>query len=59
MQNILLLFVKCLEKYNNPGDMQKVMEVYDLNMDIEKQLKQCRCHKLKKLSYKLKNKLND
>lgn len=31
---------ECWEKFNNPGDMQSVMEVYDLNMDIENQLNQ-------------------
>lgn len=39
---------ECLEKYANPGDMQRVMEVYDLNIDIEKQLKQSRCFNLPK-----------
>lgn len=31
---------ECWIKYNNPGDMQRIMEVYDLNMDIENQLNQ-------------------
>jgi hypothetical protein len=39
---------ECLEKYSNPGDMQRIMEVYDLNMDIESQLNQNRVFNLPK-----------
>ena len=35
----------CLERKNNPGEMQRVMECYDLNMDMETQLKEYRALK--------------
>ncbi len=33
---------ECLETIENPGKMQKVMEVYNLSLDIETQLKESR-----------------
>ena len=38
----------CLEKHARPGDMQKVMEVYDMTMDIEQQIAQQRTMNLPK-----------
>ena len=37
---------ECWEKYNNPGSMQKVMEVYDLSKDLEKQINEGRSFNL-------------
>jgi len=39
---------ECLDKYNNPGSMQRVMEVYDLSKDLEKQLNEGRSFNLPK-----------
>ena len=33
---------ECNEKYHNPGQMQRIMEVYDLSLDIEKQINEVR-----------------
>lgn len=38
----------CWEKYYNPGNMARVMEVYDLTIDIEEQLSERRCFNLPK-----------
>ena len=35
---------ECKEKIANPGSMQKVMECYDLKMNIEDQLNEDRAH---------------
>lgn len=42
---------ECLDRYNNPGDMQRVMEVYDMEMDIETQLNQNRVFNLPKSGF--------
>jgi hypothetical protein len=39
---------ECTEKYNNPGSMQKVMEVYDLSLNLEKQINEGRSFNLPK-----------
>lgn len=36
----------CMMKYRNPGEMQKVMEVYDLRLDKQEQLSERRCFNL-------------
>ena len=36
----------CMIKYNNPGQMQRVMEVYDLAADKEAQLNEARAMRL-------------
>jgi hypothetical protein len=37
---------ECISKYNRPGDMQKVMEVYDLRQDKQEQMNERRCFRL-------------
>ena len=37
---------ECWQKYNNPGSMQTVMEVYDLSKDMEKQINEGRSFNL-------------
>lgn len=39
---------ECLQKYKTPGEMQRVMEVYDLACDKNKQLNQTRTFNLPK-----------
>jgi hypothetical protein len=33
---------ECIERVEDPGSMQRVMEVYDLSMDLEAQLRERR-----------------
>jgi hypothetical protein len=39
---------KCLEKVENPGEMQKIMEVYDNQLDIDSQINEYRAYHLPK-----------
>lgn len=40
---------ECLSKYDKPGDMQTVMEVYNLKDDKESQMNERRCFRLPNL----------
>jgi len=40
--------MECQETYDYPGNMQKVVEVYDMSIDIESQIGQRRCLNLPK-----------
>lgn len=39
---------ECRDTYNNPREMQRVMEVYDMSLDIEMQLNERRAFHLPK-----------
>lgn len=40
---------ECLDRYAKPGHMQKVMEVYDMSMDLEEQIAARRVMNLPKI----------
>lgn len=37
---------ECLEKSRNPGQMQRIMEVYDLSLDLDTQVNERRAYHL-------------
>ena len=41
-----LTAAECMAKYNYPGEMQRVMEVYDLTADKAQQMKEMRTMRL-------------